>query len=702
MYSVATANATSRIAVIYPASQLTAVAGTVLTNAYFHRSTTASMAGTPTFKIYLKEVSATDWGSGSLDWATETAGATLVFNGNPAPIVGNTVGWKNFPFTTNFPYSGTQNLAVFMEYNNPTASSAITWSYEYTSPCVNTSNSNTTKYTNNTTGTLPATLSTSQYRRPYIGFDFIYPPCVTPPTAGSAQVSDGNACFGQSVTLTLNGNSFGTGQTYQWESATSLSGPWVPEGSAQTSPSATITPPVGKTYYRCMVTCGASAPVASTEDSVIVPTPFAGGTYTINSAQATGSGNFQSFADAFAAMGCGISGPVTLNVAPGSGPYNEQINIPANLGSTASNTLRINGNGATVQYNASGTYQGVLMMDGVKYVTIDSLTFKALNATNGSGAILYNGCDYDTLTRCTFDMTAVTGTASTNYGIRISATSSGTSTTVSGATNTYIAKNTIMGYAGGNSGIYYGIYAYGPNNNNVYEQNLISNTYMYAAYIYYGNGNVIHGNKITRETKQGTNYCYGLIAGNLTGGSQVTGNRIEYLGGATNNASYCYPLQMNSTAGTSSAPVLVANNIVCNMTSVPLNGGIYINGGSYIDVYHNTVSIDLPLTYSTTTNQSGIYSSSTTANIKNNIVSYTGGGPNTKYGLYLSSAPASCDYNNIYMNSVVGGTQYYGYRGSNYSTFAAFQSATPYEVNGHSVDPMFVSASSGDVTPTTL
>lgn len=173
MYSIATANATNRTAVIYPSSQLVGVSGQELTNMYFQRTTASgTMAGTPNFKIYLKEVVATDWGTGSLDWATEIATATLVYDSDPASIVGSTNGWKAFPLTGTFIYSGTNNLAVFMEYSNTTASTAITWNYEYTNPCIATTNNNTTKYINNTSGTPGASLTSTNYRRPLIGFDY--------------------------------------------------------------------------------------------------------------------------------------------------------------------------------------------------------------------------------------------------------------------------------------------------------------------------------------------------------------------------------------------------------------------------------------------------------------------------------------------------------------------------------------------------
>ncbi|CAM3705798.1 GEVED domain-containing protein [Flavobacterium gelidilacus] len=174
MNTLATANSNSRKAVIYPSSQLTNLTGQVLNSMYFQRSTTTgTIAGTPNFKIYLKEVAATDWGASAIDWATTITGATLVYDSNPAAATGSDAGWKSFQFATNFTYSGTQNLAVFMEYYNATASTSISWNYEYTAPCSTTTNSNTTKYNNNTTGTLATSLASTDFRRPLIGFDFV-------------------------------------------------------------------------------------------------------------------------------------------------------------------------------------------------------------------------------------------------------------------------------------------------------------------------------------------------------------------------------------------------------------------------------------------------------------------------------------------------------------------------------------------------
>src|SRR5690606_38792559 len=108
--------------------------------------------------------------------------------------------------------------------------------------------------------------------------------------------------------------------------------------------------------FHLVVTCtGTSQADSSNNVTVTVPTPYPGGTYTINSAIVTGAGNFQTFSDAMAAIGCGISGPVVLNVVAGSGPYNEQVTIPSTVGATATNTVTINGNGNTVTFNATSS-----------------------------------------------------------------------------------------------------------------------------------------------------------------------------------------------------------------------------------------------------------------------------------------------------------------------------------------------------------
>ncbi|MCS6990454.1 MAG: T9SS type A sorting domain-containing protein [Chitinophagales bacterium] len=100
------------------------------------------------------------------------------------------------------------------------------------------------------------------------------PPCVEPPTAGTASASVVEACSFefplQNIQLTLTGNSSGIGQTYQWQQ--SFDGVvWTDiPGATATVHFVTVTQ---STYYRCKVTCN-NTTVTSNEVFVhMIPEP---------------------------------------------------------------------------------------------------------------------------------------------------------------------------------------------------------------------------------------------------------------------------------------------------------------------------------------------------------------------------------------------------------------------------------------------
>src|SRR5690606_9432242 len=63
---------------------------------------------------------------------------------------------------------------------------------------------------------------------PDIGaFEFTVPLCTSPPTPGVASASDTLPCAGSNIDLDLTGFSVGLGQFYDWQMATSASGPYT-------------------------------------------------------------------------------------------------------------------------------------------------------------------------------------------------------------------------------------------------------------------------------------------------------------------------------------------------------------------------------------------------------------------------------------------------------------------------------------------
>src|SRR5690606_12159994 len=115
------------------------------------------------------------------------------------------------------------------------------------------------------------------------------------------------------------------------------------------------------------------------------------GTYTINSNFPTGGINFQTFTDAINALACGISSPVVFNVASGSGPYNEAVNVPVITGASATNTITFNGNGRTITYAGNSGQPNTLALDGADYFIFNNLHIEGTDATYAIACHLYGG-----------------------------------------------------------------------------------------------------------------------------------------------------------------------------------------------------------------------------------------------------------------------------------------------------------------------
>ncbi|WP_118950638.1 PKD domain-containing protein [Taibaiella helva] len=599
-------------------------------------------------------------------------------------------GWFEIVLPTPFPYDNTQSLVVEISYSAKTG--GIT--------CYNTSSSNKRLYSTSSntaaTGTLSSTWSD-------LGLEITpAPPCVNPPTPGTAQVAPaGSLCTGTSIQLSLTGNSTGSGQTYEWERSPTNT-PFVPTslGAAGASSNLTITA-TATAWYRARIVCGANAPVYSTPVQVVVNPAFPGGTYTIDNALPTAGANFNSFADAIAALSCGIAGPVVFNVNPAT-PYGETLSFGAIGGTSAVNTIRFNGNGATVQFANTSTNRQMLTFSGTRYVTVDSLNFKTLAPDYGWAALITQNAAWDSITRCTFDLGGITATSSANSsGICFSASNTSATSTGSNGSRCYIGHNYLKGPTGA-GGPYYALPLAGACDSNTIEGNRIENFYYYGIYVNGATGTRILNNDLNRTTKTSTTTFYGIYTTGTTPGTLIAGNRLHdpaAAGSSGTGSTYALYLLGDATSGNGS---LVYNNAVYNLTSNGIIYGLYLSSAAYTKAYHNTVNIDQVLT-GTSTNY-GIYASGTNTDvvIKNNMINITGGTGGTKYGFYYSAAASIADaqHNNIYVNSSQSGAQNYGYYTTAYATQAAFQAAYPtLEIGSPSVDPQFVNVAAGDLTP---
>src|SRR5690606_16236415 len=101
--------------------------------------------------------------------------------------------------------------------------------------------------------------------------------------------------------------------------------------------------------------CGNGTPVYTPTVSISIRNGLPGGNYTINAGQATTGTNFASFTEFANALACCITGPIVVDVVAGSGPYTERLELNDVVGTSATNTITINGNGNTLQFNSTST-----------------------------------------------------------------------------------------------------------------------------------------------------------------------------------------------------------------------------------------------------------------------------------------------------------------------------------------------------------
>jgi hypothetical protein len=527
-------------------------------------------------------------------------------------------------------------------------------------------------------------------------------PCTAPPTAGTATTSTTLDCVGNTAFLSLSGNSFGTGQTYQWESSPDNSNWSIIPGATGLNHTATIVS--GDTYYRCGVTCNSQTSFSTSVMVEGIGSPLSG-TYTIDQfATSPGPTTFTSFSDFADAINCGgVSGPVIVNVAPGTGPYNEQIEFIDYGGVSSTNTVTINGNGNWLTFLSTSTNERyTLAIKGTEYLIIDSLNIEAQGTTTtefGWGIWMTNGAAHNTVKNCSI----VVDTASTslNYAAFVS---SGTETSATTALSSPISFNTIENNTiiGG----YYGVTLNGSSaavqgEGNKFLNNTITNWRLYGFYFRAQDGLEVKGNDVTRGNRSFTTNAtfYGMYF--ITGftNCEIVGNRIYNSCGNCNsgNTSLQYGIYMSGASGSLNNENLMANNLIHDLNSEGTAYAVYVFTNNFWKYYHNHIILD---NANSGANVWGFYSSGSTPNSEfmNNIISVDRNGTNVLgYNFPTANNGLTANYNAIYVpNGNVGrsGT-------TDYSTLADWQTGTNNDLNSIEAPGLFVDPANFDYTPGT-
>lgn len=529
--------------------------------------------------------------------------------------------------------------------------------------------------------------------------------CTAPPTPGTATASPaGPVCSGTLVSLNLTGHTVGTGQTYQWQSAVTSGGSFTNVSGVLTNPNFDVNP-ASTLFYRVAVTCSGNTQNSS-EIQVVVPGLFPGGTYTINSALSTGGGNFQSFGDAVNAIACGIAGPVTFNVSPASGPYTEQFTIPAITGSSAVNTIIFNGNGRTLQFTPVTGIRHIIKLDGADYVTINNLNITGLDATYGWGIHLQNEADYNRITNCTINMSAVTSTTQANSaGIVASSSPSSVTTTGNNANNTTITGNTITGAYQGI--IMNGIAATKSPNNNI-SNNTIHDFYATGIELTHNDGTVISNNNIHRTNRAAVTTFAGIEIATGCLNMLVNANRIhDTHNAATTQTGTAYGIFFNACDAPGGSENRVTNNLVYNFNSASgIQYGIYNSGSDGARYYHNTIVLDNAASTGGVTRGFLQLTTASSIEFRNNIIKITRGGTGIKhvvyYGATTTASSILSDNNDLFINSP-SGTNYTGYLAlpvvTDYATLTDWQTGSSMDAASVATEPQFNNAAAGNYTP---
>lgn len=487
---------------------------------------------------------------------------------------------------------------------------------------------------------------------------------------------DPSPCPNPGNLTTTSVTSSSIGMTWASPSGTSWVVEWGPTGFKQASLTGTIVNVSSlphtfagmqpNTYYDFYITAGCGA---STTSGVTGPFTFKtdctsqlSGIYTIGGP--AGARNFTTFTDAINALnGCGVTGAVTMNIAPGN--YSGAYVIKKVEGASATNTVIFNGADPATRV-VNGTGVATFYLEGAKHITIKNLTVANYGSAS-AGFLLNKNADSNTIEGCIIKVDTV---GSSSYSAGITVTNSTTSATTAGALVDYlvIRNNT---FTGG----YRGVNFYGSpdirSKGLVIENNTFRKVYYYGMYLYYVNDVSISRNKVfdMRNT-----FTYGISL-NYSDNFDVQRNNLV----AVNYGLYIFSGNTATTAPAQRSRIY--NNILIGEGT----SGLYLSTVKYVDVYNNSMR-----------GVRGFQSFTTSENNYQNNIFY--GTTNFAFDLGTAMTGTNVVDYNIYYS---GGTNVVKNGTPTFATLAAWKVANPllnlYSLQG---DPVFQSNKDLHVTGT--
>lgn len=511
--------------------------------------------------------------------------------------------------------------------------------------------------------------------------------CSTPPVPGTVTVLPSTICSGSPVSLSVNGNSFATGNTYTWQSSSSSSGPFTDVSTSTTTNSLTLNITTSA-YYRLQTKCGSGTEVFTTPQLLTANSLLGGNVYSINNTMPTGGLNFNSFTDAFNALSCGITGKVVFEVAAGQ-VFNE---TPPEFNATGTVTDSIifrkagSGFNPVIKPSSPGTIassttisnngDGVIVINGGDYIVFDAIDIDASNYTSGNAMYEYgyylkkksgtDACKNVVIKNSVIKLSK----AIYSFGIHISNNSGANSNITipytSGAhENIKISGNTIQNAYGG-------ICVKGYSTESLFDQNIeigvdsgnvITNfgggaTTAYGIYTIYQNNIKIGKNIITSAASGHTSTLYGIYTGSAVNANvDIFKNTVTVQSGSTTSSAYAISNAAGGS-GTSNLVNIYDNNITGCTYLTSTSGdfyGINQSATAYKAHIHGNTLINNKLTTTSAGIFYGIYQTGSVVNeskIFNNVISEDTLRGTTGAFYAINNSPATGANSEIYGNTV--------------------------------------------------
>jgi len=377
------------------------------------------------------------------------------------------------------------------------------------------------------------------------------------------------------------------------------------------------------------------------------------------------NGDFSNLADAFDIINtCSMSATVTLALA--SGTYNKLSLQNSVLGANTHRRLIITSMAANAD-SVVFTGDTALILKNASYFTFKDVTFNGIAA---SYTVFFSGINHNIEFNHCKILSNPTTTTSGIYAVY----------KASGGVCHHIrfVSNTI-------NGGYYGVYFYAGTSSTVYgsqivlDSNIISNQYRYATYLYYIDSLALTNNTVLSRASNTNTYWNGLHMENCN--VTVRANKIHQRSNAISYPYLAYLYNVNRY-NTSNRALFANNELIGYSTSTYY--GVYVYY-SPIDIYNNSIHM------SGTGAVRNIYISSSTsytADCKNNLLVNTS---LSGHPIYVSSSGTyTGDYNNLYGTTNIGNYNY-----SNYTTLAAWISASNQDQHSLNINPSFININTG-------